>query len=84
MWLYFRVALHPLIESDTPELAKFVVQNWECLDALRWQCLLKDCGLESSEVLAESGTEKSERGELITFNERKRKVTHETTGRPKR
>jgi hypothetical protein len=57
MYLYFRVAK----KED-----KFVVQNWNDLDETKHQCLLQDCGIAWSEVLAEAtfcG---------ITFNERKR------------
>ncbi len=61
MWLYFRVA----------ELkGRFVVYSWNRNDT--HQCLLKDCGIESAEVLAgESHT--NERGELMMWNERKRR-----------
>jgi hypothetical protein len=64
MWMYFRVAKKDGI---------CVVQNWDCLDATKHQCLLKYCGLDESEVLAESGLNYDERGNLITFNERPRK-----------
>lgn len=57
MWLYFRVA---------EKLTGFVVQNWNDLDVTNHQCLLKDCGLETAEVIAETGFSG------ITFNERKR------------
>jgi hypothetical protein len=64
MWLYFRVArLH----------GRCVVQNWNDLDASKWQCSLDVCGVSGAEVIAESGLYMNERGELITFNERPRK-----------
>lgn len=63
MWLYFRVA-----KID----GCWVVQNWDNLDGNRWQCLLAHCGVEGAEVLAESGLERNERGEVMTFNERLR------------
>lgn len=69
MWVYFRVAIHPRY----PDHAKYCVQNWNDLDASKWQCLLSDCGLDTAEVLAESGIERNDRGEVITFNERPRR-----------
>jgi hypothetical protein len=65
MWLYFRVAKMG---------GRFVVQNWSCLDAEKWQCLLEHCGLESTEVLASSVDERDDGGGFVTFNERKRVV----------
>lgn len=63
MWLYFRVAkLHD----------RWVVQNWNDLDASKWQCLLEHCGIGGTEVLAEAGLQKSGFGAAITFNERLR------------
>ena len=64
MWLYFRVAHNG---------HRAIVQNWDNLDAGSRQCNLTDCGINESEVLASTGTERNERGEIITFNERKRK-----------
>lgn len=63
MWLYFRV-------ERIGE--RWVVQNWEDLNPSKWQCLLKDCGIERAEVIAESGLHTNEQGEVVTFNERKR------------
>lgn len=63
MWLYFRVEQIG---------GKWVVQNWECLNPAKWQCLLADCGVDGSEVIAESGLQKNDRGHIITFNERPR------------
>lgn len=71
MWIYFRVAIGPT--STKPEdYGRFVVQNWSDLDSTKWQCLLRDCGVESAEVLAHEGLEYNERGHLICFNERPR------------
>lgn len=72
MWMYFRVSVHPLLDENTPKHVRYVVQNWGNLDASSWQCLLKDCGVDQAEVLAESGLQRNEFGEIITFNERKR------------
>lgn len=69
MWLYFRVAkLHD----------RWVVQNWNDLDASKWQCLLEHCGIGGSEVLSESGLQKNESGEVITFNERQRVAQYQS------
>lgn len=47
MYLYFRVA---------KKCDRFVVQNWRDLgDPEHHQCLLKDCGIETAEVLADDG-----------------------------
>lgn len=62
MWLYFRVAV---LQN------RFVVQNWNDLNADNHQCLLNDCGLHSAEVIADTPQVGS--GEFITFNERKRR-----------
>ena len=72
MWIYFRVAVHPKLTDDTKDYSRYVVQNWYELDASKWQCLLKDCGIDTAEVLNGFGMEYNERGYLITFNERKR------------
>ena len=63
MWIYFRVAKMK---------GKYVVQNWDDLDVTKYQCSLADCSVESAEVLEESGLERNERGEIVTFNERPR------------
>jgi len=63
MWLYFRV--EKLGE-------RWVVQNWNDLDASQWQCSLEHCGISGAEVIAETGLHKNERGEITTFNERLR------------
>jgi len=63
MWMYFRVA-----EMQ----GRFVVQNWNDLDATKHQCLLEYCGLNGSEVLAETTRLSDSKGNSITFNERKR------------
>ncbi|HQZ67319.1 MAG TPA: hypothetical protein PLY87_19650, partial [Planctomycetaceae bacterium] len=61
MWLYFRVA----------ELSgRFVVYGWDRSDS--HQCLLEHCGIESAEVL-DGDTTRNERGDLMMWNERKRK-----------
>lgn len=67
MWLYFRVAHHP------GGYEKPVVQNWDCLDADMWQCLLADAIADGSEVLQESRTHFYADGDKVTFNERERK-----------
>jgi hypothetical protein len=64
MWLYFRVAV---IGGRT------VVQNWKCLDPVRWQCNLADCCIGTAEVLASTGLEFDSNGGITTFNERPRK-----------
>ena len=62
MWLYFRVA----------ELSgRFVVYGWDRSDS--HQCLLEHCGIESAEVL-DGDTTRNERGDLMMWNERKRKT----------
>jgi hypothetical protein len=63
MWMYFRVA-----EIQ----GRFVVQNWNDLNAAKYQCLLEHCGLRGCEVLAETIRLKDLKGNFITFNERKR------------
>lgn len=63
MWLYFRV--EKLGES-------WVVQNWNDLDASKWQCLLEDCGIGGAEIVAETGLHTNWRCEVVTFNERLR------------
>ena len=65
IWMYFRVA-----EIN----GRYVVQNWNDLDPTHHQTTLD--GLADSdeiEVVQESGLHYDERGEIITFNERKRK-----------
>lgn len=57
MYLYFRVA---------KKESKFVVQNWNDLDATKHQCLLEHCGLPWCDVLSEIP------GCNMTFNERTR------------
>ena len=66
MNLFFRVAKNGY--------GQYVVQNWNDLDASHWQCLLRDCGLPWSDVVSESETLRGENGEVMTFNERKRKA----------
>jgi hypothetical protein len=67
MWIYFRVA---------EKCGRFVVQNWNDLDATNHQCQLADCGVETAEVL--DGETEIERGgkrivKMAMWNERKRK-----------
>jgi hypothetical protein len=64
MYMYFRVA-----KID----GKYVAQNWNDLDATKYQCLLEHCGLCDSDVLASDGNDFDAKGNLITFNERIRK-----------
>ncbi len=74
MYLYFRVAVHPKLPNS--EYCRYVLQNWNDLDPMKWQCLLRDCGLATCEVLAESDLRRDKHGQVITFNERKQKQTH--------
>lgn len=60
MWMYFRVASHP-IGGD-----RLVLQNWNDLDASKWQCCLEAISQADIEVVAETWFD----GE--TFNERPR------------
>lgn len=57
MYLYFRVGL---------KSGRFVVHHWNEPDACRHQCLLRDCEVETAEVLADDGSE------FAMFCERKR------------
>ena len=65
MWVYFRVGF---------VRERFVLHVWSDLDASQYHCLLEAVGgsPDDIEVLAKSGAEHNERGELITFNERPR------------
>lgn len=68
MWLYFRVA----------KIGEwYVVQNWNDLDATKYRCALSACGVSFAEVLDECGIERNERGEIMTFNERRREVSND-------
>jgi hypothetical protein len=73
MWIYFRVAIHPLSGAESDH-GRYVVQNWSDLDTSKWRCLLRDCELDGSEVLDQSGCERNGHGCLVTFNERKREA----------
>ncbi len=68
MWMYFVVK-----QVEVCGCRRTVVQHWEDIRKDGWQCLLQDCGVRESEVLSESGLERNERGEIQTFNERKRR-----------
>ena len=62
MWLYFRVA----------QLSgRFVVYGWDRHDT--HQCLLEDAEIHTAEVL-DGESFRNERGELMMWNERKRKT----------
>ena len=63
MWLYFRVA----------RIGGFLfAQNWNDLRPDGHQCLLRDCGLDDAEVVAET-IDASSSSPVVTFNERPRK-----------
>lgn len=72
MWLHFRVAINPTSKNEADH-GRFVVQNWSDLQPDSFQCLLPDVGLRWAEVIDHAGLEHDEHGNLITFNERKRK-----------
>lgn len=73
MWLYFRVAIHPLFGPECESSVRFVVQAWHLLDPSKWQCFLCECRPEESEVLDDAAVEFRDGGKMITFNERPRK-----------
>ena len=63
MWLYRMVGQldgHP------------VLFEWDNLNTQKHSCCLRHVPADQIEVIAESGVQRNERGELITFNERKR------------